>query len=70
MPTSETEEFDRLIGDQLVTLGRSFDDLFSQGRIKLTIDGQEIEMNRIIRAYDAMDRASSSAANHRLRRGE
>jgi Fe-S-cluster-containing dehydrogenase component len=56
MPTSETEEFDRLIGDQLVTLGRSFDDLFSQGRIKLTIDGQEIEMNRIIRAYDAMDR--------------
>ena len=56
MPTSETEEFDRLIGDQLVTLGRSFDDLFTQGRIKLTIDGQEIEMNRIIRAYDAMDR--------------
>ncbi len=56
MPTSETEEFDRLIGDQLVTLGRSFDDLFSQGRIELTIDGQEIEMNRIIRAYDAMDR--------------
>ena len=56
MATSETEEFDRLIGDQLVTLGRSFDDLFTQGRIKLTIDGQEIEMNRIILAYDAMDR--------------
>ena len=56
MPTSETEEFDRLIGDQLVTLGRSFDDLFSQGRIALTIDGQEVEMNRIVRAYDAMDR--------------
>ncbi len=54
--SSETEEFDRLIGDQLVTLGRSFDDLYTQGRIKLTIDGQDLEMNRIILAYDAMDR--------------
>src|SRR5579863_7590491 len=54
--SSETEEFDRLIGDQLVTLGRSFDDLFTQGTVKLTIDGQEVEMNRVIPTYDALDR--------------
>ena len=52
MPTSETEEFEALIDDQLVTLGRSFDDLYSRGRIKLEIDGQAIGMNRIF-GYDA-----------------
>ena len=54
--SAEAEEFDRLIGDQMVTLGRSFDQLFSDKPVKLTIDGQEIEINRIIRGYDAMDR--------------
>ena len=54
--SSEVEEFERLIGDQLVTLGRSFDDLFRQGPISLTIDGEQIEMNQILPAYNAMDR--------------
>ena len=37
----EFDEFDLLLGDQLVTMGRSQMDLFGQGSIELTIDGHK-----------------------------
>ncbi len=52
----ETEDFDRLIDDQWVTLGKDLAKLRSEGNITVTIDGQAVAINRVIRAYDAMDR--------------
>ncbi len=53
---TEAEEFDRLIGDQWVTLGQSFTQLHDKGDITLSIDGESVTINRIITGYKADDR--------------
>jgi CRP-like cAMP-binding protein/Fe-S-cluster-containing hydrogenase component 2 len=59
----EFDEFDLLLGDQLVTMGRSQMDLFQQGTIELTIDGHKVVMNRVKPSYDASGKIVSTRLN-------
>jgi CRP-like cAMP-binding protein/Fe-S-cluster-containing dehydrogenase component len=59
----EFDEFDLLLGDQLVTMGRSQMDLFGQGNIELTIDGHKVVMNRVKPSYDASGKIVSTRLN-------
>src|SRR5208282_592902 len=56
----ENEEFYELIGDQLVTVGRSHRDLKGQGLIDLKIDGQPIKMLRVVTVEDASGKEVST----------
>ena len=42
MSSLEESEFEELIGDQIVTVRRSHDELLAQGDIELTIDGHKV----------------------------
>src|SRR5580698_179576 len=60
MPSIEEQEYEELIGDQLVTVGRSHRELERLGNIDVTIDGQKVGMSRITWSYDARDKRSAS----------
>ncbi len=58
--TTEAEEFDALIGDQLVTFGRSHIDLHKQGPITIEIDGKPVSLPRVKLGYDAVGKITST----------
>jgi CRP-like cAMP-binding protein/formate hydrogenlyase subunit 6/NADH:ubiquinone oxidoreductase subunit I len=58
--SSEAEEFEALIGDQLVTVGRSHADLLRQGTIDLEIDGHKVTTSRVKTFADATGKVIST----------
>jgi CRP-like cAMP-binding protein/Fe-S-cluster-containing hydrogenase component 2 len=58
--SSEAEEFEALIGDQLVTVGRSHGDLLRQGTIDLEIDGHKVKTSRVKTFTDATGKVIST----------
>ncbi len=56
MASLEELEFDMMIGDQLVTMRRSFKELLAQGEFELTIDGHKVRMPRVMPGYDLVDK--------------
>ena len=58
MSSFEALEFDYLIGDQLITVGRDYAELESQGLINISIDGHPVKISRVMRPRtDASGRA-------------
>jgi CRP-like cAMP-binding protein/Fe-S-cluster-containing dehydrogenase component len=58
MSSFEALEFDYLIGDQFVTVGRDYAELDAQGAIDITIDGHPLKISRVMRPRtDAAGRA-------------
>jgi CRP-like cAMP-binding protein/formate hydrogenlyase subunit 6/NADH:ubiquinone oxidoreductase subunit I len=58
--SSEADEFEALIGDQLVTVGRSHADLLRQGTIDLEIDGHKVTTSRVKTFADATGKVIST----------
>jgi CRP-like cAMP-binding protein/Fe-S-cluster-containing dehydrogenase component len=60
MSSFEESEFEELIGDQIVTVRRSHEELFAQGDIELTLDGHKVRLPRIIKGYDPVGKKATS----------
>ena len=58
--SSEAEEYEALIDDQLVTIGRSLNELHRQGPITLEIDGHAVSLPRVKLGYDAAGKVTST----------
>ncbi len=57
MPSFESDDYQELIGDQLVTLGKKKRDMLQEGPIELTIDGSKVKFPRVKTIYDPDGRA-------------
>ena len=60
MSSFEESEFEELIGDQIVTVRRSHEELFAQGAVELTVDGHKVSIPRITKGYDPVGKKATS----------
>ena len=60
MASFEESEFEELIGDQIVTVRRSHEELLAQGDVELTIDGLKVRLPRITKSYDPVGKKATS----------
>ena len=60
MSSFEESEFEELIGDQIVTVRRSHEELLAQGEIELAIDGHKVRISRITKGYDPVGKKATS----------
>ncbi len=60
MSSLEESEFEELIGDQIVTVRRSHEELLAQGEIELAIDGHKVRISRITKGYDPVGKKATS----------
>jgi CRP-like cAMP-binding protein/formate hydrogenlyase subunit 6/NADH:ubiquinone oxidoreductase subunit I len=56
----EVLEFEQVIGDQLVTVGRSHAELLKQGNVELTIDGHAVSIPRVKVGYDPVGKTTTT----------